>query len=97
MGDLLSIQWVPSHVEIFGNEEAARLAKDRCRHASYTVEWVAKIRVEQDKVMTELGLQAMPENSDGSEISGASGTEGTRTEQGPQGGCGSAGGTFLTI
>ena len=42
-GDLLSVQWVPSHIKMSGNEQVDNLAEEcRRRHRAY-VEWLQEV------------------------------------------------------
>ena len=43
-GDLFSIQWVPSHIDIMGNKKTDQLAEEgRVRHWAYSHEWVREV------------------------------------------------------
>ena len=44
MGNLLSIQRVPSQLGIFSNEQGDKLVEEgRCSHVAHTVEWAQKL------------------------------------------------------
>ena len=74
-GDLFSIQWVPSHFEIMGNERADQLAEEgRVRHWAYSHEWVREIQQRQSSEWQALGLQEL--DSEVSDSDSASSSEG---------------------
>ena len=55
-GDTFSIQWVPSHIEIMGNERADQLAeKGRVRHCAYSREWVREVQQRQSSEWQGIG------------------------------------------
>ena len=57
-GNLFSIQWVPSHIDIMGNEKADQLAEEgRVRHWAYSCEWVQEVQRRQMSEWQALGLQ----------------------------------------
>ena len=59
-GDLFSIQWAPSHIEIMGNERADQLAEEgRVRHWAYSCEWVREVQQRQSSEWQALGLQEL--------------------------------------
>ena len=80
-GDLFSIQWVPSHIEIQGNEKAHRLAEEgRVRHWAYSREWVREL---QQRLSSEAlglhGLDSEVSESDRSRSSEGQGSDGRRS------------------
>ena len=59
-GDLFPIQWVPSHVDIMGNEKADQLAEERrVRHWAYSREWVREVQRSQSSEWQALGLREL--------------------------------------
>ena len=59
-GDLFSIQWVPSHIDIMGNARADQLAKEgRVRHWASSREWVQEVQRRQSSEWLALGLQEL--------------------------------------
>ena len=59
-GDLFSIHWVPSHIDIMGNEKADRLVEEgRVRHWAYSREWVREVPRSQSSEWQALGLQEL--------------------------------------
>ena len=80
-GDLFSIRWVPSHIDIMGNEKADQLAKEgRVRHWAYSREWVREVQRRQSSEWQALGLQELDsEVSDSVETSEGHFSEGQRS------------------
>ena len=70
-GDLFSIHWVPSHIDIMGNERADQFAEEgRVRHWADSREWVSEVQRQQASEWHALGLQELDsEVSDGVETS----------------------------
>ena len=80
-GDLFSIQWVPSHIEIEGNERADQLAEEgRVRHWAYSCEWVREVQRRQSFEWQALGLQELDsEVSDSGRASEGQASDGSRS------------------
>ena len=79
-GELFSIQWVPSHIEIEGNEKADQLAEEgRVRHWAYSREWVREVQQRQSSEWQALGLHELDSevsDSDRSRSSEGQGSDG---------------------
>ena len=59
-GDLFPIKWVPSHIDIMGNERVDQLAEEgRVRHWAYSREWVREVQRQQSSEWQALGLQEL--------------------------------------
>ena len=57
---MFSIQWVPSHIDIMGNERVDELAEEaRVRHWAYSREWVREVQRRQLFEWQALGLQEL--------------------------------------
>ena len=82
-GDLFSIQWMPSHIEIMGNERADQFAEEgRVRHWAYSREWVREVQQRQLLEWQALGLHELDSevsDSDRSSSSEGQGSDGRRS------------------
>ena len=79
-GELFSIQWVPSHIDIMGNERVDQLAEEgRVRHWAYSREWVREVQRRQSSEWQALGLQEL-----GSEVSDSVCSSRGRLSEGPR-------------